>query len=110
MPLNYQELLAEKVRNEYDNFLAGLKELPVEKVIESSYEKVFKEDLLICIENGHLEPTEAKALYKQKYPLDYCYQEWLENDCGYMDMLQDTIDDAAKDAVKEMKAKYRESR
>lgn len=110
MAVDYNSLLTEKVKNEYNIFLAGLKEMPVEKVIESSYEKVFKEDLVICIENGHLEPTEAKALYKQKHPLDYCYQEWVRNDCNYMDMLRDAIDEAAKDAVKEMKAKNREAR
>ena len=110
MAVDYNALLSEKVQNEYNIFLAGLKEMPVERVIESSYEKVFKEDLVICIENGHLEPTEAKALYKQKYPLDYCYVKWRDTDCSYMDMLRDTIDEAAKDAVKEMKAKSRESR
>ena len=110
MPTDYNDLLYDKAQNEYNSFLAGLKELPIENAIEMAYEKVFKEDLLICIENGHLEPTEAKALYKQKYPLDYCYVKWRDSDCSYMDMLRDTIDDAAKDAVKEMKAKSRESR
>lgn len=110
MSVDYNALLYEKMQAEYTDFLNRLKEMPIEKVIEHAYEKVFKEDLVSCIECGNLEPNEAKALYLQKYPLDYCYREWLDNDCSYMDMLRDTIDDASKNAVKEMKEKSRESR
>ena len=30
---------------------------------------------------------------KLEYPLSACYDEWLKNDCTYMDMLRDTVDD-----------------
>ncbi len=36
-----------------------------------------------------------------EYPLSACYNEWLKNDCSYMDMLQDTVDDFSKELVKE---------
>lgn len=110
MSVDYKELLSDKVQTEYDDFVAGLKEMPAEKVMEHAYEKVFKEDLVVCIQNGHMSAIEAKALYLKDYPLDYCYREWLDNDCSYMDMLRDTIDDASKNAVREMKEKSRESR
>lgn len=110
MSVDYNALLSEKVQAEYDDFLAGLKEMSAEQIVEHAYEKVFKEDLAICLEECQLEPSEAKALYLQKYPLDYCYREWLDKDCSYMDMLRDTVSDATENAVKEMKDKHRESR
>ena len=103
-------LLYEKMQAEYTEFLNGLKELPADKAIEKAYEKVIKEDLVACVESGDLEPKQAKALYGKKYPLDYCYQEWLRNDYSHMDMLRDTIGDASQKAVREMKSKSRESR
>ena len=61
-------------------------------------------------ENTDFTQEEAKALFNQKYPLDSLYQEWLSNDLTYMDQLRETVDDKIKSAVKEMKAKQRESR
>ena len=48
--------------------------------------------------------------YLEKYPLDRIYQDWLKSDVSYMGMIRDTIDDSAKDAVKERREKQRESR
>ena len=48
--------------------------------------------------------------YREKYPLDLMYQEWLDTDVSEMQMLKDSIDDTAKKAVKEMKDKQKESR
>lgn len=107
---DYNALLSEKVQAEYDSFINNLTQMTVNEVIARAYEKVIKEDMVVLFEEGILEPTEAKALYKQTYPLDYCYQQWLSNDCSYMDMLRDTVDDVSKYAVKEMKEKSRESR
>ena len=53
---------------------------------------------------------EAKALYLEKYPLDRAYQDWLKSDVSETAMLRDSIDDTAKDVVKERKEKQRESR
>lgn len=110
MVVDYNALLYEKMQAEYTEFLNRLKKMPTEEVVEKAYEKVIKEDLVACVESGDLEPNQAKALYSKKYPLDYCYQEWLDNDCSHMDMLRDTIEDASQKTVKEMKSKSRESR
>lgn len=71
MAVDYKELLNEKVQDEYESFIAELKGMPSEKVIEHAYEKVIKEDLVICIENGDFSRAEAKALYQKKCPLDF---------------------------------------
>ena len=92
---DYKNVLIQKVQSEYDEFIESLKKLPSEKVIDFSYEKVIKEDLVTSIESTNLDEIQAKSLYRLKYPLDYCYKEWLDNDLNHMEMLEDTINDAA---------------
>ena len=66
--------------------------------------------MVTIIREENLTPAEAKALNREKYPLDRMYQEWLDTDVSEMQMLKDSIDDTAKKAVKEMKDKQKESR
>ncbi len=110
MAVDYNELLYEKVQAEYDAFIEELKRMTPEQVIEKSYEKVTKENMVTIIQEENLTPAEAKALCREKYPLDRMYQEWLDTDVSEMQMLKDSIDDTAKKAVKEMKEKQKESR
>ncbi len=84
---DYNDLLYEKMQQEYDAFIAGLKLMSNEQVIDSAYEKVIKSDILIECENGRLDQKEAKALYLEKYPLDRIYQDWLKSDVSYMGMI-----------------------
>lgn len=108
--IDYNELLYQKMKAEYDSFIDELKRMTPEQIIEHAYEKVIKEDILCECEFDLFEPQEAKALYLEKHPLDRIYNDWLHNDYSYMEQIRDTISDAAKDAVKEMKDKSKESR
>ena len=110
MAVDYNELLYEKVHAEYDAFIEELKRMTPEQVIDRAYEKVTKENMVTIIREENLTPAEAKALNREKYPLDRMYQEWLDTDVSEMQMLKDSIDDTAKKAVKEMKDKQKESR
>lgn len=107
---DYNTLLHEKMKQEYNEFIEELKQMSTEQIIEHAYEKVFKEEFLNECEATVLEQQEAKALYLQKHPLDRIYRDWLDNDFSYMDIIRDTLCDSAKDAVKEHRAKQRESR
>ena len=110
MSIDYHEFLYNKVSVEHDNFLAKLRQMTPEQVMEHAYEKVIKDDLVILCESEFLEQREAKALCRMQYPLDAMYQKWLDTDVSYMDRLRDCVEERAKEAVKEMKAKQRESR
>lgn len=110
MAVDYNVLLYEKVQAEYDAFIEELKRMTPEQVIDRAYEKVTKENMVMVIQENNLELSEAKALCREKYPLDRMYQEWLDTDVSEMQMLKDSIDDTAKKAVKEMKEKQKESR
>ena len=99
------EQLYKKLAGEYEAFIDGLKQLPVEDVIEHSYEKVLKEDILLSIEYRDLPCDQARALLCLQNPLDELYVEWLDTDCSHMDMLNDCIDNRAASALTEMKSK-----
>ena len=87
-----KDLLYEKMSKEQDNFIEKLKHSSPEEIISAAYEKVMRDDILMLFDD---------ALLKLEYPLSACYDEWLKNDCTYMDMLRDTVDDFSKDLVKE---------
>ena len=87
--------------NEKKDFFENLKHLPPEKIIQSAYEKVMRDDILMLFESDFLDAKQVKELLRLEYPLSACYNEWLKNDCSYMDMLRDTVDDFSKELVKE---------
>ena len=101
-------MLDDKVQDEYHTFIEKLKGLPPDKIIEHSYEKVFKEDLALTLRDKTLSQDEAKAMLSLKFPLDALYQEWMKTDVSYMDMLSDIVDNKVKSAVKEMKLQNKE--
>lgn len=107
---DYNFLLYEKAAIEYSDFIERIKEMEPNEIVNHAYEKVIKEDILATLETKKMEQKESKALYLKKYPLDYIYQEWLSNDYGHMNMIEDTINESADKAVKERKENKRESR
>ncbi|GHV08325.1 hypothetical protein FACS1894217_10590 [Clostridia bacterium] len=85
------EQLYDKLSAEFDAYVAGLKKLPPEKIIDSAYEKVFKEDILMSFESSYYGDAECAALLALDSPLDELYRNWLDTDVSYMDDLSDTI-------------------
>ena len=71
-----------------------------EEIIEYSYQKVIKEDIVCIIENDYLSPPKAKALLQLHNTLQDIYDEWLSTDCGHMEMLQDVVVKRAESALK----------
>ena len=82
------EILLEKMSKEYDDFIEKLSLQSPDEIIRASYEKVFKEDILAVVESRELEPKYVKALLRENYPLEGCYQRWLEEDVTYMEDLR----------------------
>lgn len=96
-----RDLLYEKMCNEQENFIEKLKHSTPEEIISASYEKVMRDDILMLFESDFLDVKQIKELLRLEYPLSACYNEWLKNDCSYMDMLQNTVDDFSRELVKE---------
>ena len=100
---DYNILLYEKLMAEYENCIKELKSMSPDEIISHSYEKTFKEELLLYFEYDNLPQEKAKALYKLKNPLEDLYKSWLKSDVSYIDLIRDTIDERAKTAIKDMK-------
>lgn len=92
--IDYNILLAAKASKEFSDFISNMKKLPLDEIIEQAYEKVIKQDLLIALWKRKLPQEYAYLLYRQEYPIDFLYNEWLRNDINYDDMLRDTIDNS----------------
>lgn len=92
--------LLDKMTKEYDDFIEKLSMQSPDEIIRASYEKVFKEDILAVVESRELEPKYVKALLREKYPLEGCYQSWLEEDVTYMEDLRICIESHAKEFLR----------
>ena len=99
--------LYEKAFKEQEKFIADLKKLPPEEIIEKAYEYIMREDILMTFEDDYLSPKQVKALLKLEYPLASCYSRWLDNDYSYMEMLQDTVSELGSKLAKENTEKER---
>lgn len=99
-----RDLLYQKASKEQDAFIENLKTLSPQKIIDKSYEKVMRDDILMTFEDDYLSDKQVAELIKLDYPLSACYEEWMDTDYSHMEMLRDTIDDYAKRLVKEHEA------
>ena len=97
--MNTQERLYNKMAAEYDSFIKNLMKQPPGKIIEGAYEKVFKEDLLLSIENGRFDEKEFQALLCMENPLSELYSAWLKVDDTYMTALDTCIENEARQLI-----------
>lgn len=90
------EKLKEKIEAEYKEFEKWLEMLPAKKIVEYSYEKVFKEELMMLMAyTEHSEKFEEKLL-REENTLDYLYDEWMRTDAGVDQILEDMIGELEK--------------
>ena len=99
-----RDLLYQKASKEQDAFIENLKTLSPQKIIDKSYEKVMRDDILMTFEDDYLSDKQVAELIKLDYPLSACYEEWMDTDYSHMEMLRDTIDDYTQRLVKEHEA------
>jgi hypothetical protein len=92
VPLTPREQIYKKLSAEYDAFIADLKGKTPDKIIESAYEKVYKEQILMCFEHGDEFREKAMGiLLALENPLDDLYWNWVDTDVSDFDDLSDTI-------------------
>ena len=84
--------LYEKLYKENCQFIEKLKTFSPEEIIAQSYEKVFKEDILMCFEDeDFINEKDIEKLLKKENLLNFLYREYLDSDISYMEMLRDNI-------------------
>ena len=102
-----REELYQKLSLEYDSFIEEIKKLPPEKIIDKSYEKVMKEELVSMFypESDQYDISDIKALNKSEYPLEELYQGWMDEDSGIHQILESSVEDTIDLLKKEQKNK-----
>ena len=90
-----QELYT-RMDKEWDRFFNDLCRKSSKNAVNHSYEKVFKEDILLCFEEenyiaSYFTVEQLHLLLQLSDPLDFLYNEWLGTDVTYMENLRESI-------------------
>lgn len=106
--MKIRQSVYERMQQEYSDFIENLKQQSPEKIMDSAYEKVMKEEILsdFCPEFEHYDMEQIKALNKQKEPLEELYQGWMDCDSGIHTVLEDSTYDTLEYLVQEEKQKH----
>lgn len=95
-----QELLAEKVKAEFDAWAGDISRNCVDRaddiLAEYAYEYVYKQDIVSCVGCLHFSDEDAKKLLSYKHLLDFLYDEWMYCDVTAIDALENCILDTVK--------------
>lgn len=95
-----QELLVEKVKAEFDDFIEMISRKCVDQadlfLAEYAYEYVYKQDIVSSIGCLHFSDEDAQKLLSYKHLLDFLYNEWMYCDDTAIDALEDCILDTVK--------------
>lgn len=105
--MSIREELYKKMSNDYKNYIDNLKSSSIDKILDSAYEKVMKENILeeFTPEFKHYDIEKIKALNNYENPLNKLYREWFKRDIGIHTLFEDSIYDTLTDLVKEQKQK-----
>ena len=95
--INKRELLNilyQKLDNEYQNFINELKLKDSNEIIESSFERVYKQDINYTLQDMELDDSHLFKLLTRDYILDTLYRDWLECDFTINHILEESILDS----------------
>ena len=82
-----KEALREKALEELENFKEEVEKLPPKEIVHKAYELCIKEELLYFLDDiDYYAEEKIEVLLKEKYPLDFLYQEWIHCDSGFEDL------------------------
>lgn len=105
--MKIREELFSKMQQDYKVFIEELKQCSSDKILDSAYEKVMKENILeeFTPDFKHYDMEKIKALNTNPKPLNRLYQEWFKADIGIHMLFEDSIYDTLQDIVNEQKNK-----
>ena len=102
--------LDNKIDNEYEDLLSDLRKSTPQVIIERAYEKVSKEEMIYRIKEKDYTINELKILLKQDNLLQECYDEWLDSDGGFNQVLEDSVDERIEFIIEESEKESREKK
>lgn len=95
-----QELLAEKVKAEFDAWVGDISRNCVDRaddvLAEYAYEYVYKQEIVSIVEHLYFSDEEIRRLLSYQGLLDFLYEEWMHCDTTVTDVLIYCIRDAVE--------------
>ena len=95
-----QELLAEKVKAEFDAWVGDISRNCVDRaddvLAEYAYEYVYKQEIVSIVEHLYFSDEEIRRLLSYQGLLDLLYEEWMHCDTTVTDVLIYCIRDAVE--------------
>ena len=85
------DALYDKMSKEMENYKGWLLTQPAEEILQHTYEYTMKQDILTSLEDHELDYAQAQALLGSPTPLEDVYGYYQNMDCGYLDMIWDSI-------------------
>lgn len=88
-----RNLLYLKMETEYEIFIDNLLKKKPKEIINSSYEKVIKEDILSMFDpySKKFDLEEINYLYNEKNPLQMLYQEWMDSNYNESELVEENL-------------------
>lgn len=85
------QMLYDKALAELNTYLENMKTKPPQEIINSAYQIVNKQDLLMILESAEFTPAELNVLNELEHPLQVLYEEWLPVEDRHMEELRDSV-------------------
>ena len=92
------QALYEKMSEELAEYRASLLTMAPEEILENASGYTLRENILLCMEHNDLSDEEAQALLNAENPLELIYQAFDGQNPGYMDALQNCVEQEAQKA------------
>lgn len=93
--MSLREEFYNKLSNDYEEYIKGLKTHDVDFIIEKSYETSIKDEMMCYFEPSSkmFSLDKIKLLNKSKHPLEEMYLEWINCDLNIGDELKECINE-----------------
>lgn len=103
--MKIRQELYDKLEKEYKDFVDDLMTKTPKEIIDSSYQKVMKEELVSMFDPDmdKYDISQIKALNKTDSPLEELYQGWMDFDGGIHESLEYSVESTLEDVEKEYK-------
>ena len=103
------ERLYDKITAEQDEFRKSLLAMTPEEVLDRAYEYCIREDIIASLESYDVPVNQAKALLRQKKPLEMIVRKWKSTETNHMETISDVIEETANDIILETAIRNRGS-
>ena len=91
----FSQILCDRAEAEQQAYIRDLREKSPDVIIDLSYRKAVRDELLCTLKETDLSVNQLKNLLKHEYPLEACYNEWIKNDLSMKEVLEVSVHNCA---------------